>query len=194
MLCRQLPHHPMPSGAKTVRTQASAVDVPLAPVTQTVEKAIVGMTCITGHLDDAQRHERTLRLDSGAAVSCISKRALSRDAKHLLVHGKTYGLLNGISVSGFDSNHTRVTEVLYDAAIIIGSLACRLTFLVVPGLVCDYMLGQDFIVTYDLCVQHSAARATMQVPAEEYMGTDPMPRTQVIDIFWEGRKATLDLA
>ena len=194
MLCRQLPHHPMPSGAKTVRTQASAIDVPLAPVTQTVEKAIVGMTCITGHLDDAQRHERTLRLDSGAAVSCISKRALSRDAKHLLVHGKTYGLLNGISVSGFDSNHTRVTEVLYDAEIIIGSLACRLTFLVVPGLVCDYMLGQDFIVTYDLCVQHSAARATMQVPAEEYMGTDPMPRTQVIDIFWEGRKATLDLA
>ena len=34
----------------------------------------------------------------------------------------------------------------------------------------------------------------MQVPAEEYMGTDPMPRTQVIDIFWEGRKATLGLA
>ena len=89
-----------------------------------------------------------LRLDPGASVSCMSDRALQRDRQHLLQHGKLRQL-TPVTLAGLASGHTELAMILSSLCIIIGKAACKHSMLVVPGLYCDDILGQDFMFGYD---------------------------------------------
>ena len=159
---------------------------------ESLEVKIVRMTELQAHVDDDQQESRKLRLDSGASVSCISETAFQRDKKFLLQHGRVHTLLTPMTLSGFASAHTKVTHILTQPQFIIGNAACRHSFLVVPGLVCDYMLGQDFLLSYDMSIRMRELKADMGVPRHEWLGeAKNFTGSQTIDIGFGSTKACL---
>ena len=138
------------------------------------------------------QESRKLRLDSGASVSCISEKAFQQDKKFLLQHGKVHTLLTPMTLSGFASAHTKVTQILEGPQFIIGKAACTHSFMVVPELVCDYMLGQDFLLAYDVSIILRGKQAKMGVPRQEWLGdAKDFTGYQDIDISFDSTKAVL---
>ena len=153
---------------------------------------IVHMTEFIGYIGGQGQELRTLKFDSGASVSCISEKALRRDIHHLRRHADWLILDRPMSLSGFASAHTLVTQALQHVELIIGEAACRHSFLVVPGLVCDYMLGQDFALAYDLRIHLVHNVASMGVPEDEWIGNpNRHTGTQLIDVHCDAVKADL---
>ena len=128
-------------------------------------------------------------LDSGAAMSCISKTAFDRDVKFLSQTGQLRTLATGMSVSGFDANHTKVTQVLHDVVVIFGNVATGFNLVIIPNLICDYMLGHDFMVSYEVQLNYSRSRMYMQVFPQEWIGDDHAPARQGVEMTWVGQKA-----
>ena len=129
--------------------------------------SIVQMGKITAFLDDRMKHAVTLRLDSGAAISCISEAALREHKHHLLLHGKLHQLLTPITLSGFASVHTRVTKAIEGARFIIGRASCTQNLQAVSNLVCDYLIGQDFMMAYDMRQKLVDRKVSMVIPMED---------------------------
>ena len=83
---QELPCFRRPLGSTT--TPLPEAPVLAATPLLTRDVTIIGMTELKAHLDDKRRARRNIRVDSGAAVSCISAATMTRDAKHLLQHGQ----------------------------------------------------------------------------------------------------------
>ncbi len=168
------------------RTPVSIPDRPMQMSTvnahRTLVMSLAHMTGLKGTVDAAGHVSRLFRLDSGAAVSSMSREAFDRDAKHILPRANLVKLLTPMTLTGFASGHMKVSTALEGVRFTIGNSRCTHNFLIVPGLTCDYLLGQDFHLAYDLQVQLVDGTATMGVVEEEWTGT---PETyqpfQVID-------------
>lgn len=181
---------PAPDGAVSVASvnAASASQ----PVTN-IEHYTVAMTTFHGCVDLLCQQVREFKLDSGAAISCISTAALQRDREHLLAVGKELTVTKGLMVTGFDKSCASIGKLIHNPVLLINNAACRHSLLVVPNLCCEYLLGQDFIVTYDLQLKYNRGVATMGVPNEEWVGTGPNPGRQTVDIAWKGKVKTFQV-
>ena len=165
-----LPHNRIAPDRVSIRSPELPTQLCAAEVGQKLDVSIVRMTELQVYVDDQQRQQRTFKLDSGASVSCISAACFEHDKSHLLRHGKAHTLLTPMTLSGFASAHTRVSTIVESPQFVIGNAACRHTVLVVPGLVCDYMLGQDFMMAYDMQVDLREQQVSMGVPQDEWIG------------------------
>ena len=192
LLMSELPHSRL-SSDMTARISPDLQVATCAPRQgEKLDIQIVRMSEVQAYLDDQQQESRKLRLDSGASVSCISAAAFQRDKAHLLKHGKVHRLLTPMTLSGFASAHTKVNMILTSPMLIIGNAACRHSFLVVPGLVCDYMLGQDFMLSYDMHIRLQDRKARMGVPEDEWIGaSEDYLGFQKIDIAFGWSRALL---
>ena len=155
--------------AATVPSSLEPLVLNMAP-SSVIPLHIVHMAELSGCVGGKEVNQRDFKLDSGASVSCISKDAMLRDANLLRRHGQLHVLAQPMSLSGFAFAHTMVTHAVANAEVIIGETACRHTFLVVPGLVCDYMLGHEFTWSYSLTIRLTEGKATMGVPRDEWIG------------------------
>ena len=181
---------PIPEGAVPIASM-DAVSAPQAA--SSIEHFTVAMTTLKGCVDLLCNQVREFKLDSGAAISCISTAAFQRDREHLLAVGKELTVTKGLMVTGFDKSCANIGKFIHNPVLLIGNAACRHSFLVVPNLCCEYLLGQDFIITYDLQLKYNRGVATMGVPNEEWVGTGPNPGRQTIDIAWKARVKTLQI-
>ena len=194
MYMQHLPVYSTPTGAQPMSAPQLRPAVAFAEPVQEYEQVITGMTeldCSIGK----KLLPRVVKLDSGASLSCVSEKAYARDRAHLLSQGSECELKTPMTLSGFQSAHAQVQLVVKDAVLTIGKVACVHNLLVVPGLVCDYMLGQDFILQYDLCILHSSGSASMLAPREEWKGSsEDHNGTQTIPVRWIGRTVSLKLS
>ena len=160
---------PVSSSEENIDAQACS----LAP-TSKLSLSLVHMAGMRACLDDTLKVNRLLKMDSGAAVSCISQDALRRDLKYLVPPGRAtlHKLLTPMTLIGFASGHTKVTQALEGVQLIIGQAKCTHNFLVVPGLVCDYLIGQDFMEAYDMRLNLVDKMATMGVTQTEWLGSE----------------------
>ena len=55
-----------------------------------------------------------------------------------------------MTLSGFAAAHAKANAVLAGVQLIIGNARCTHNFLVVSKLVCEYLVGRDFIMSYDI--------------------------------------------
>ena len=175
---------PAPEGAMPI---ASAAATSASQVAQVVSHYTVAMTTLQGCVDLQGAQPRQFKLDSGAAISCISTCAFQQDKAHLLVCGKELSVTKGLMVTGFDKSCASINKLIHNPVLMIGTAACRHSLLVVPNLCCDYLLGQDFIVTYDLQLNYKLGVADMGVPEEEWIGMGSNPGRQTINIAWKSK-------
>ncbi len=145
--------------------------------------SIVHMAEITICIDLDTKAIRRVKLDSGAGISCISMDTLQNDKKFLLTHGKLHKLLTPMTISGFASAHHKVNHVIIGAQITIGKASYRHDFVVVPKLVCSYLLGQDFMRAFDMKVDLINLTASIGITEDEWRGrkSDYIPY-QAIDV------------
>ena len=182
MAIKELPHARLRSDLSAVRMHegSSVASTSLAkPTPASVPESsltfrIIHMAKIKACLNDACSIERTLHLDSGAVVSCISMIAWERDAKHLLPQAQLHRLLTPITLSGFASGYSEVSLAAEAVRLVIGRAKCSHNFLIVPGLICDYLLGQDFLYAYSLLPRPWEGTASMGIPPEEWVGDPDM--------------------
>ena len=195
MAMRELPLFRIPRGSTVCQPELVELQTPCATSQpeMSVVMSVIHMADITAYLDDDRQEQRHLRLDSGAAISCISEETLAEDSEFLLSRGKKYGLITPMTLSGFASAHARVTHVIVGAQLIIGDARCTQNFLVVPKLVCGYLMGHDFIRDYDIYLQLSKRRAVMSIPPDEWIGTSSYRSTQGIDVGFVSETAVLQL-
>lgn len=192
----ELPVFRTPVGARPVDPAPLLGDaiVSAAQTCTDLKLPIAGMFELTAHIDEACKRSRWVKLDSGASISCISTEALEADGHHLIKRGKLQKLSTPMTVSGFASAHTRITQVLVNARLTIGKVACTQTFLVVPGLICNYLLGQDFMLTYNMRIDPQIKKAIMIAPTDEWIGKpEEHTGSQSIDVSHELRLAQLKI-
>ena len=150
------------------------------------------MTRIQVSLDDEGTLERTFRLDSGAAVSSISKDAFDRDFQHFAPSARVLHLITPMTLTGFANGHMKISRAVEGVSFVIGLARYTHNFLVVPGLTCDYLLGQDFMLAYDMQVQLVKRSATVGIDEDEWTGAAQDYRPyQVIDISLAAEQADL---
>ena len=192
MVLTELPHS---------RADSDRVPVSVPPLQATAHAIMAGkeleinicrMAEVQAFVDDQEEEPRKMKIDSGASVSCISETAFQQDRKFLLAHGKMHSLLTPMTLSGLTSAHTKVTQILETPRFVIGKAACSHSFLVVPGLVCDYMLGQDFLLAYDMHIKMRDGYAKMRLPRSEWIGDQQQFKgSQNIDVGLGWTKAVL---
>ena len=137
---------------------------------QPVSLSIVHMAQFSICIDLDRNVNRLVKLDSGAGISCISLDALQTDQRSLLKHGKLHKLLTPMTLSGFASAHLKVEQIIMGVQMTIGQATYQHDFLVVPKLVCGYLIGQDFMRAYDMKVDLIQLKATMGVTEDEWRG------------------------
>ena len=135
-----------------------------------VSLSIVHMAQFSICIDLDRNLHRLVKLDSGAGISCISLDALQADKKSLLTHGKLHKLLTPMTLSGFASAHLKVDQILIGVQMTIGKASYQHDFLVVPKLVCGYLIGQDFMRAYDMKVDLIRLSASMGITEDEWRG------------------------
>ena len=170
-----LPHAKLQPGMRIVPTPSQDSEAIPAGVHNIIPQdrlimAIVGMAKVEAFLDERCSVQQYLKLDSGAAISCLSHAALIRDRDILLMHGTLHKLLTPMILSGFSQGHTQVTMAVEAVNLTIGKARYTHNFLVVPNLICDYLIGQDFMATYDLRVNVMEKTAMLGIVEEEWLG------------------------
>lgn len=137
---------------------------------QPVSLSIVHMAQFSICIDLDRNVHRLVKLDSGAGISCISLEALQADQRSLLQNGKLHKLLTPMTLSGFASAHLKVEQIIMGVQMTIGQATYQHDFLVVPKLVCGYLIGQDFMRAYDMKVDLIQLKASMGVTENEWRG------------------------
>ena len=155
--------------------------------------SVVHPTELDAYVDDGMRHCRTFRLDSGASVSCSSGESLAKDKRQLLSHGKRHKVRTPMTVSGLANGHVVVTAAPEGVQLIIGRAKRTHNFLVVPRLVCGYLLGQDFMASYDMQLKLVDKVAIMGVPPEEWMAGAPYRSSQTVNIRYVSQSFILEV-
>ena len=194
MAIRELPICRMHADAQPMNIPGSDdICCAVAGPSRQLTMSVIHMVELPALLDDNSTQRRLFRLDSGAAISCISQEAFARDRKWLLSHGTLHRLLTPMTLSGFAAAHSKVDMVLEGVKFRVGNARYEHNFLIVPRLVCGYLVGQDFMVAYDVAIMLSKKVAVIGVPPEEWVGATSYVPYQDIDVGFVKETAVLEV-
>ena len=132
-----------------------------------ISKYVVSMPTACSSLDtsgaDAPALRRRVAVDTGAGVSLISEDQFNRDEDILVQHGARVVHIEPITIGGFAGQGVCADKIVQSARLAIGPAVYEVDLLVVPGSVYAYLLGSDFLITYDGQAQFYGQRLRLGV-------------------------------
>jgi len=146
--------------------------------------------------DDPTQDGIDLNLDQGcASEGCVSTDAFQRDREKLLRYGRLVAI-EPVEIQLYEEGAVVQTELM-----VVGEAVYPMNFFVVPKGSFEYIAGNAFAATFDVCPRVSKGYATIAIKQQYLHAYGVMPHrpwwsskygnawvaTQKLPLYWKGR-------